>query len=58
MCEAETDSDTHVKLIQTALTFKESDASFILKFAKDFSVGVYRLSVGLFPPLSLLLSKL
>lgn len=47
MCEAETDAGTDVKLIKTALTFKESVATFILKFAKDFSVGVYRMSVGL-----------
>lgn len=56
MCEAETDARTHFKLIKTALTFKES--AFILKFAKDFSVGVYRMSVGKFLPPYLLLSKL
>lgn len=58
VCDAETDAGTHVKLIKTTLTFKESDATFILKFAKDFSVGVYRMSVGLFLPLSVLWSKL
>lgn len=49
--EAETDTAAaRVTLIKTALAFKESDATFILKFAKDFSVGVYRISVGLFLP--------
>lgn len=50
MCEAEADAGAHVNLIKAALTFKESHDAFILKFAKDFSVGVYRVSVGLFPP--------
>lgn len=43
MCEA--GASTHVESIKTALTFQESDATFIQKFAKDFSVGVYRMSV-------------
>lgn len=42
MCDAKKGASTHVESITAALTFKESDATFLLEFVKDFSV-VYRM---------------
>lgn len=51
-------ASTHIKSIKAALTFivfKVSGATFILRFAKDFSVGVYRMSVFVSAPVFVVL---